>query len=533
MNFVSVESSESVSVYLMRKVARVFGAAGSGAAMFLAVGIAAAESEPTATPQGITEQTGAEKSDGDTPIETPVGEDAASDATPNQAATPPSFTTKKASGVNSVVSSHTLNADTEDDYLIESLIAEHPEWECEYRAHARTERHLVLGCQGGLIITLSETRRGVSVTARRQVDGEVTEFFERKGAVWARFTVEGAEFAVPGRILSSGNSFARHRSDGVREEWDITGGVVSQVEGRDVVVELGEGHNLRSGDRMALWRPLGEDDLLKGEAPVVGTVVRVSQGRALIRLGLNEMVEVGYEAQVTAEPETASRRRPPRAFDLWDVRAALRPVLSTGSMGGGVSGEFEVGRRTEFFRYGVHIMPLSLFAARRETTLFAGSGYVFGAMDQPLFSVGMGIGVATINDTDRYSPRGTGTSLVQLLRLGAVDGVYIESRVEAVVFRSEILLGYLQLTGQLPVGDSMWIVARAGGGRLGYGFGEVVMRRLLWGNGGAGSVFWELGWGGATMFEEVCPRTNYPDADSCYDTSLMGPMLVGAMNWRM
>lgn len=521
----------------MRRAVSIFSATGVGAAVFLAVGMAFAESDSPALPSGSPEQLPAETLESNTPTDASLGEKAAG-TLPSGATMGTSPTARRASPAQSGFGARrAANAPTEDEHLIEELLDEHPEWGCDYRAYARTESHLLLACQGGSILTLLQTPRGVQVTARRQVNGEVTEFFEHEGAVWTRITMEGAELAVPGRIVASGSTLARlvPPTDDGREDLVAPHGVVSQVEGRDVVVELADGFNLKPGERMTLWRSLGGDELLSGEAPVVGKVVRAHQGRALIRLGMNEVVEVGFEAHATEEPETASRRRPPRAFDLWDMRAVIRPVLSSGPMGGGVGGEFEVGRRTEHFRYGVHITPLSLFGARNEETLFSGSGYIFGALDQPLFAVGMGIGAATVNDTDGYSASGSGTSLVQSLRVGAVDGAYLESRMEAVVFRSEILFGYFQLTGQLPVADDMWVVARGGGGRLGYGFGEVVVRRLLWGNGGAGSAFWELGWGGMTMFDETCPRTDYPDVDSasCRDTSLSGPMMVGGMHWRL
>lgn len=252
---------------------------------------------------------------------------------------------------------------------------------------------------------------------------------------------------------------------------------------------------------------------------------------------MNEVAAVGYTAQVTSERETASRRNPPRVYDVWDLRAVLRPVLNIGSVGGGVSGELGMSRRTEHFRFGVNIAPLAFMGASGEKSLFAGGGYVFGAVDHSIYSAGVGVGSNTVNDTDGESEAGSGLSIVQLLRIGAVDGLHIESRVEAVIFRSEVLFGYLQLEGQLPVADATWLVVRGGGGSIGYGFGEVVVRNLLWGTGQAGSTFMELGLGGAGMFQHSCPETppvvGVDDIPRCTNTDVGGPMFTAGLQWRL
>jgi hypothetical protein len=259
--------------------------------------------------------------------------------------------------------------------------------------------------------------------------------------------------------------------------------------------------------------------------------------QVLVKLGVNESVDVGYAAQRTTEKETASRRSPPRAYDVWELRAVLRPVLNIGSVGGGLSGELAASQRTEHFRFGVNLAPLAFMGASGQETLFAGGGYVFGAVDHAVYSAGVGVGANTVNDTDSESDAGSGLSIVQLLRLGAVDGLHFESRVEAVIFRSEVLFGYLQLEGQFAVADTTWLLVRGGGGSIGYGFGEVVVRNLLWGSGGAGSTFMELGLGGAGMFQETCPPTppvvGIDSVPACTNTEVGGPMFTAGMHWRL
>src|SRR5690606_19132847 len=180
-------------------------------------------------------------------------------------------------------------------------------------------------------------------------------------------------------------------------------------------------------------------------------------------------VEVGFAAQSTTERETASRRAPPRVYDVWELRTMLRPVLNIGSVGGGVSGELGLARRTEHFRFGVNFAPISYLGATGEGSVLAAGGYAFAAVDHQIYSAGVGVGGNTVNDTDGESESGSGLSIVQLLRLGAVDGLHLESRVEAVLFRGEVLFGYLELKGQLAVADTAWPIVRGGGGSLGHG----------------------------------------------------------------
>lgn len=427
---------------------------------------------------------------------------------------------------------------------IEKLLASQPDWACEYQAHAITEKHIAVACKGGQVLTLARTATGVQLVGRRQVNGGVKDFYEHEGSVWARVVSESAESVIPGAILASGKVEAAPPpgatkptpNDDVEPAGPIVG-EVSRVDGREAVVDVPEGHGLKEGDRLTLARPVSGSDAFFADDPVIAKIVRVMDNQVLVRIGMNEVVEQGFAAQSTTERETGSRRAPPRVYDVWDLRAVLRPVLNIGSVGGGVAGELGLARRTEYFRFGVNFSPISYLGASGDGSVFAAGGYAFAAVDHHIYSAGVGVGGNTVNDTDGESESGSGLSIVQLLRIGAVDGLHLASRVEAVIFRSEVLFGYLQLQGQMAVADTAWLVVRGGGGSLGYGFGEVVVRNLLWGTGQAGSTFLELGLGGAGAFEQSCPETPSVvpsnQVPECTNTDVGGPMFTAGLEWRL
>jgi hypothetical protein len=427
---------------------------------------------------------------------------------------------------------------------IEKLIASQPDWACQYDAHAMTERHVIVACKEGSVLTLARTPTGVQLLGRRETNGRVEAFYEQDGSVWMRVLEERAERVVPGAILSTDRTVQTPATatptapEPKAEATPAAVGKVKVVNGREVVVELAVGHGIDEGQRMSMVRPATGADSFFVEEPVVAKVVKVMKDQVLLRIGMNETVEPGFIAKVTQDRETGSRRVPPRVYGVWDLRTVLRPILNIGNVGGGVSGELGLARRTEYFRFGVNLSPISYVGATDEGSVFSAGGYVFGAVDHNIYSAGIGVGANTVNDTDGESESGSGLSIVQLLRIGAVDGLHFESRVEAVIFRSEVLFSYLQLQGQIAVADTAWLIVRGGGGSLGYGFGEVVVRNLLWGTGQAGSTFLELGLGGAGLFEQACVGAGCEPVVSAgtdigTDRDVGGPMFTAGLEWRL
>lgn len=522
----SAHVSESGSVVFMKRIASFVGLreVGVGATVLLHVGLALGAPEAPMAAAPATAQ--AERT-------SPPASSVA--ATPTAPVAVPAPTTVEST-------QPTAAAAPTGNSPIEKLIASQPDWACEYQAHAITEKQIAIACKGGQVLTLARTATGVQLVGRRQVNGNVKDFYEHEGAAWARIVSESAESVIQGSILASGKVDAPTAPGATKaavaeEPAGPVMGSVSRVDGREAVVDLPVGHGLKEGDRLTIARPVSGSDAFFADDPVIAKVVRVMDEQVLVRLGMNEVVETGFTAQSTNERETGSRRSPPRVYDVWDLRAVLRPVLNIGSVGGGVGGELGLARRTEHFRFGVNFAPLSYLGASGEGSVLAAGGYAFAAVDHQIYSAGVGVGGNTVNDTDGESESGSGLSIVQLLRIGAVDGLHVSSRVEAVIFRSEVLFGYLQLEGQLAVADTAWLVVRGGGGSIGYGFGEVVVRNLLWGTGQSGSTFLELGLGGAGGFEQSCPQTPSVVPSNaipeCTNTNVGGPMFTAGLEWRL
>jgi hypothetical protein len=270
------------------------------------------------------------------------------------------------------------------------------------------------------------------------------------------------------------------------------------------------------------------------DAHVVGRITAVEGDTVRVQLGVNEHVPLGTSARGTDEPVTASRIAPPRVIDVWEARAMLRPLINLGSVGGGVLAELSAGRRTQHFHYGVTLAPLGLAGSSEDDALGTWQAYAHAAFDSLLFSAGLGLGAQAVNDTSFQAPAGSGLTLVQLLRIGSLDGLHLSSRTTAVVFHSETEFSGLEMQGQISVAREAWLIFRGGGGSQGFGFGEVALRNLMQGNGRAGSWFLEVSAGGAGLFEETCPTESVVLIDDgCEETFIGGPLIGVGAEWRL
>lgn len=209
-----------------------------------------------------------------------------------------------------------------------------------------------------------------------------------------------------------------------------------------------------------------------------------------------------------------------------------RPMFSIGRLGGGLLAEASVGRRTALWHYGAALNPVGVGGDDQDGVTAPWAGYVFGAFDSKSFSAGLGLGAQTVHDT--VVEKGSGLGIVQLLRLGSVDGLQLAARSSVVVFRSKTEFATLDMQGQLAVSEAAWLLFRGGGGSVGYGFGEVALRSLTRGNGGPGSFFLEVAVGGSVVVEASCRplTTAVNQVEPCTDQVVAGPMLGLGGEWR-
>lgn len=398
------------------------------------------------------------------------------------------------------------------------------------------------GAQGYLVLRSD----GGTLTLERheRPSGVVVGFFEHQGRLWAQVTEERAvvvygagvqESAAPHQPSQAGRSpeapsqvevppktpSVDRRSPG--KEVSATG-IVVERKGLEARVVVGSEDGVEPRMRMAFG----------DSGDVVGVVTRVEPRQSWVRLGVNEPVHLGEVGSITALPSSESRTAPRRVTGVWELRGMLRPMLNLGSFGGGVLGEFSAGMRTQRFHYGALVAPFGVASARGESTATA-SGYLFGAFDSQVFSAGLGLGGQTVNDPEFGTESGSGIGLLQVLRLGAVDGLHLMSRTKAVVFRQRTEFSSLEVQGQISVAAESWLVFRGGGGTEGYGYGEVAVRNLVEGSGGSGSVFLEVSIGGAGLFERSCTSDVIvtPGQEICSDTDVGGPLVGVGAEWRL
>lgn len=455
---------------------------------------------------------------------------------------------------------------------IRRFLLQRPDLPCRYLAHWQRAPRIWVACGRDGLLVLAEQRDGhLRAESTRDLGGNVVGFFSRGGHVWVRVAQEhhfalaavnpeAATQGPPNRPfpglappppgLGSGSAKpANPPEDSTAAQQSTTpdqspvrqvsaSGSVLRVDGRSVIVSLGSLHGVGLGDRIAVYDNEPTGGLVVGgeqsgvrRRAVVARVVELWRNRSRIRVGVNEAVEVAATARWTSERATARRNAPPRASDVLELRAMGRPMFSFGAVGGGIMAEVSLSQRTSSWRYGLALNPIGI-GANDDGVLAPWAGMLFGSFDSTVFEAGLGVGAQSVNDTDVET--GSGLSLVQLLRLGYVDGMHLSARTTAVIFRSTTEFAGLEVQGQLAIADSAWLIARGGAGSVGFGFGELALRRLVHGYGGPGSFFLEVSVGGSVLREASCPEVAdfATSSVSCSEQNIAGLMLGLGGEWR-
>ncbi len=453
-----------------------------------------------------------------------------------------------------------------DAELVRALLAARPDLACDYHGYFAGPNQISIACGAVGLLIAERAVTGLRIVELRDVSGAAQGFFEADGKVWLRVvsergvvlgssaggTVVNAEGKPPKSAPKQKSPPEKRVSaesesveDGTADELDDPQseelwpqGKVTAVDGLMVKIDLGTADAIEMRSKVAFFEAsaLGEgaDEQGLGMPGVVGLVVEVAPGFSMVRVGMNERVRVGTPARRTRAPITASRVAPARASGVYELRGIVRPMLNLGTFGGGVLGDFSGAYRAEHFHFGVAAAPLGAATADGESAVTA-AGYVFGAFDSRLFSAGLGVGAQQINDTDFNYDEGSGLTLVQLLRIGALDGLHLASRTKAVVFHSETQFSSLEIQGQISVSNDAWLILRGGGGVEGYGFGEIALRNLLRGSGGPGSFFLEIAVGGAGLYSRFCAEDVVVAVGDplCSEVGIGGPLIGVGGEWRL
>jgi hypothetical protein len=312
------------------------------------------------------------------------------------------------------------------------------------------------------------------------------------------------------------------------------GHVVRSAPG-EVVISLGTLDGIMRSDRIELMLEhsddlAGADSALSREPIAVGVVTNVSAQSARVRLGLNESVPIGAVALPTRAPATSSLSAPPRVSDLWDLELFARPFAALNELGGGALLSGAIGYRFNHLHLQALVDPLAFADVQVRSGVSAINAGLIASYDSQYFEMGLGFGAQTVNEPDFFVEPGSGLSAIQLIRLGAQDGLSISARTSVVLFRSQFQFGGMVASGQIPVTRGYWLLLNGGGGNVGYGYGELGLRVLLTGNGLAGSKFLTVTAGGAGVFKSGTCDAFF---GSCTDSiSYGGPMAGVGGEWR-
>jgi hypothetical protein len=311
-------------------------------------------------------------------------------------------------------------------------------------------------------------------------------------------------------------------------------GKVIAVEPGAVVIDLGIQDFVREGANVALYalssESLGpERTSVRRELLAVGRAERVTADRTRVRLGLDERAPLGSMARLSGAELTAASLAPPRLPDLWHVGFLARPFLVLDNLGAGIWGDVSVGYRDENLHYEALLQPVTVASAEQGAT-FPAAAFLTVGYDSRLFEIGLGIGGQTVNDAAFDLEPGTGLSMVQRARFGALDGLQLTVFSHVALFHSEFQFSHARVTGQIPMSGHTWLIASGGGGSLGLGFGELGVRVLLSGNGDRDSFFLTATAGGVGVFEsDGIDETG--DLDDGLDYG--GPMVGIGGEWRL
>jgi hypothetical protein len=443
---------------------------------------------------------------------------------------------------------------------------------CELHGVASNATLRFLACgAAGLWVGRMHPDGSANLLAERDLGGEVTGFFVRDAKLWVEITslraqpvdlAGGAPAAaapsngapadvqatLPNAVVAPLNPYLgaapplaaatpqpapHHFGHFVPVKPEPAQGSVVRTDPGSVVVSLGTTDGVHPGDHIALYNDVHEqfaesEGGVQRQLLAVGQVVSASEGHARVQLGLNEQAANGTSATRSDLPLTAALFAPPRAAGVWEVAFLARPFVVLDNLGVGAFLDARVGVRMQ---QPIHIeailSPLG-FATAKGGAVFPAAGVITGSFDSRLFEIGLGFGGQTVNAPDVSLDPGSGLTLAQRVRIGSRDGAHLEALSYVTLFHSNFMFGNIRIQGQIPIGERSWLVAAGGGGQLGLGFGEVGLRLLMVGNGGADSFFLTSVIGGVNVFQGCIVQN-----DQCTQIDYAGPMVGMGGEWRL
>jgi hypothetical protein len=252
------------------------------------------------------------------------------------------------------------------------------------------------------------------------------------------------------------------------------------------------------------------------------------------------------------EPESIVA--PSRHGGLWEVSLLTSAFVAFGSLGVGMLGSTSVTYRFESpLVLRAEIAPFGVAGPAATTsccnanggqstsnnggavTVFAAN--LFLGLDTQFVEVGLGLGGASVNENSASGggPPQTGSvSIVESARIGARDGLALNLESSAIAVNNQFALGYFVTSVQIPVSAKAMLIARGGGGNVGFGYGDLGVRVLVRGDGGKGTMAL-TGFAGVALIQESLCSVNPdpPFTSACNTATLVGPSLGGGLEWRL
>jgi hypothetical protein len=431
---------------------------------------------------------------------------------------------------------------------------------------------------GAITVTI-DTQGHPHISTRQNFGGSVTGFFVVNNQVWAKiYRVEAQPLSNKPLLKVESNKFSsssvvtpaslpkgkKTTSPSVSKTHTTLGKVIS-IRSDSIIISLGQKEGVKIGSFIELFS-LVKEDLGAGERTTrkkvfaIGVVKAASTNRSIVKLGLGESAPKGSLARITNKKSTHNLNIPPRSAGYWEIIANFRPFLALGTLGFGTIADGSIGYRG---KNGLHMMFLVEpfgFALAEDGNVLSSALSLVAGYDTQIFEVGLGLGMAAINDdidsptfeiasesdsvdnsrTPTFERVRSGLSIMQTIRLGALDGLHLNAHNMFIFHKSEFKFGGINIRAQLPLSNRSWLLARGGGGVSGYGYGEIALKVLVKGNGDRGSLFLTPSLGGGGVFGET--EKNIP-ANECYsymengkcikEVSYAGPMIGIGVEWRL
>ncbi len=305
-------------------------------------------------------------------------------------------------------------------------------------------------------------------------------------------------------------------------------GKVLEAKRGNLLIELEDGAGITPGDILLVrsrakelkinpFTRLEEETASNAPTAVV-EVIRVEGNRAVAELNRGDQAVAGDTVELNDHRREVSRQFPARSdYDHW-FRATLRPMANLGQVDIASLTDLAWGYQGSWFHVQARISPLGISVPNAVDMFNAHAIFAYSG-DFAEFGLGFGYfreswggfsayectagSTASVSQpTGSYVSQATsctkaGPSVVQYLRLGAVDGLNIRVT-NTTVISDGFRFGFFDATLDIPITRTLNIYGLGGGG-TNVGIGEFGVRTYLRGIGGHESLILTTGVGGTFM----------------------------------